>query len=464
MPGQNSKPNILFILTDDMGFADTKYLGHPYLKTPNIDRLAQEGTTFTEFSVNSTVCAPSRVSLMTGQFPSRHQVFHIYASRAFNESHGMPDWLDPNTANLARILRKAGYTTAHFGKWHLCGDLTDGPSPGEYGFDEAKLLGLNPGELYSDSATDGKKDPFFRSKSTSYIVDDAIDFMKKAKKAGKPFYVNLWTILPHAPLNPTPEEMAEYDNLIIRPEDFPSYMRQYVENARDPQRQMQTYCAAMTGMDKALGKILDWLRREGIDKNTFIFFTSDNGPEDYHVGNAANAGMGYPGITRGRKRSLYEGGTRVAAICKWPGHVEAGRIDTTSIVSGVDFFPTICAITGATAPRTHSLDGEDISDTLFKRISRPRQKPIIWDWRYEVEGDPAYRAPVMSIREGRWKFFMNPDGTCEELYDIPADPEERINIAKKNRSVSANLADLLMEYWNSLPLPLPSVRERGRIP
>ena len=438
-----ARPNILFILTDDQGWADGKRFGHPYMKTPALDRLASEGAWFHQFYVSNPVCSPSRTAFLTGHYPARHGVHGHFARPAHNRRRGMPNWLDAKVTTVCDLLQAAGYRTAHFGKWHLTnGWSKDAPPPGEYGIDVHRTVNSS-GPGFAE-----QRAPFFRAKSTGLFVDETIRFIESCK--GRPFYVNLWTLVPHATLKPTPRELAVYEGLKVSPADFPGYMRPYVRSAKDMTAQMKVFCASMTGLDRALGRLLDYLDKKGLADSTLIVFTSDNGPEDYHVRNAANAGMGYPSIFRGRKRSVYEGGVRMPCLVRWPGKVKAGRVDKESVLAAVDFLPTVCGLAGVAVPKELQPDGEDVGDILV-RGPRPRRRPIFWEWRFGVAGNRTYKPPQLAIREGKWKLFTSPRGGKAELYDIPADPEERSNIAAEHTEVVAQLKKKLLAWKATLP-------------
>ena len=438
------KPNVLFILTDDLGWGDPKCFGHPLMKTPHLDRLAAQGTMFTQFYVNNPVCSPSRTAFMTGHFPARHRVHQHFARPQQNKARHMPNWLDANATTVTALLRAGGYATGHFGKWHLCGGWSkDAPQPSAYGIDDHRTCNSSgPGWAVG-------KDPYFRAHSTALFVDETLRFIKACKGKGKPFYVNLWTLVPHATLKPTPEELKVYENLKVDPSQFKGMMCQYARDAKELDAQTKVYCAAVTGMDKAVGRLLAELDALGLADNTLVFFTSDNGPEDYHVGNAANAGMGSPGPFRGRKRSIYEGGVRTSCIARWPGHIRAGAVDRDSVITAVDWLPTICKLAGVTVPDI-TPDGEDVSDILQGK-PRPRKMPILWEWRGGVVGNQAYRPPKLAVRQGKWKLLVNPDGSSRELYDIPADPAERKNLAQAHPDIAARLAGQVIAWHKTLP-------------
>jgi arylsulfatase A-like enzyme len=361
------RPNFIFILADDLGWSDLGCYGHPQLKTPNLDRLANQGTLFTQFYVNGSVCSPSRCAFMTGQYPARHQIHGHYAEHALNASRGMNNWLDPKVPNVAALLHKAGYATAHFGKWHL-GSGEGAPPPVDYGFDESRTVNANgPGW--------DEPDVEFRAKSSAAIVDETIRFITGHRD--QPFYVNAWMLIPHATLNPTEEQMQPYAHMQPGGKAFPF------------KSAAQIFYGSITDMDKHIGRLLRALDDLGLAENTVVLFSSDNGPEDIHVSNAGHSGVGSAGPFRGRKRSLYEGGIRVPGIVRWPGKIPAGQIDNDSVVAGVDWLPSVCKLAGVEIPAGHRLDGEDASDIFLGR-SRARHTSLMWEWRFRIAGEPFH--------------------------------------------------------------------------
>ena len=205
-------------------------VGHPYIKTPNLDRLASEGTLFEQFYVNNPVCSPSRVAFMTGRYPAEVQVHCQIANQAeINAERGVANWMDPNLPNLANQLKKNGYVTAHFGKWHM--GSKQGPSPAEYGFDVYRPYEAPVSSGYTDYPSP-KEEPFYRAHSSRWFVDDALDFIRQHKDGDRPFFVNLWTLIPHGLLKPTKEELAEYAGLQVNPNDFSGHMVGYVKKAK----------------------------------------------------------------------------------------------------------------------------------------------------------------------------------------------------------------------------------------
>ena len=444
------KPNVIFILTDDQGWGDAHFAGHPYVKTPNLDRFASQSTWFRQFYVAATVCSPSRCAFMTSHYPARHLIHGHFATHEQNAARSMPNWLDPKTTTLASLLKDAGYATAHFGKWHL-GSGNGAPPPEAYGFDVSKTVNSSGPQLSEEA-----RDPYFLAKSTALIVDQTIQFIRDHK--GQPFYANVWTLLPHAPLKPTPEQLQVYESLApnARDPEFGLWMQKYLGNATDLKSQMQVYCASLTDLDTQLGRLFAALDEMDLTNDTIIFFSSDNGAEDYRVGNAANAGVGNTGPLRGRKRSMYEGGIRTFGLLRWPGHVAAGNRDETSVIGGVDFLPTICRLTGVDMPAGVQPDGEDVSDIWLGK-SRERAKPLHWEWMFNVAGgkESGYMPPMLSVRDGDWKLFVNHDGNHAELFNIPQDISEEHNVAEDNPEIVKSLTTKALSWAKSLP-PSPA--------
>ena len=440
------RPNFLFFLTDDQGWGDARTFGHPYLQTPGLDRLASQSTRFTQFYVSSPVCSPSRCTFMTSHYPARHGIHGHFADHKANLGRHMPDWLDPGVPTVPHLLKEAGYTTGHFGKWHL-GSGPGAPEPGEYGIDDHRTVNSSGPAL----AGEGKA-PYFRAKSTRMVVDETIRFLRANKD--KPFYVNVWTLLPHAPLNPTPEQLKAYEGLAPSASDpaFGEWMQKYLAAAKDLASQMKVYCASVTDLDEQLGRLLKELDDLGLAQNTVVLFSSDNGPEDYHIGNATNASVGSTGPLRARKRSLYEGGVRTPLLVRWPGRVQAERVDAESVLSAADFLPTVCALAGVAVPADLRPDGEDVSDILLGR-PRPRRTALFWEWLFRIWGD-EYISPPLVVRDGRWKLLLTPDRRRVELYDVPADPEENSNVAAQHPDVVDRLAEAALAWQRSLP-PCP---------
>lgn len=434
-----AKPNIVFILADDLGWGDLGCYGHSTIKSPNLDRMARDGSLFTHFYVNGSVCSPSRCAFFTSNYPSRHRIHGHYATPQQNKARGMSDWLEPAVPNNASTLKKAGYTTAHIGKWHL-GNNSGGPPTSDYGFDFV-------GSTEKDGADGPAADPFYRAKSSELFVNEAISFIEKNQS--QPFYLQLWTLVPHATLNPTPEQMQAYPNQGAGGKDFPH------------KSAAQIFYSSVTDLDTQVGRLLARLDELKLSEKTLVLFSSDNGPEDIHIRNAGHSGVGSAGPFRGRKRSLYEGGVRVPFIVRWPGTVPAGRVNSTSTVAGVDFLPSLCKLAGIEPPAGHPLDGEDMSDVWLGE-ARQRTKPLMWEWRFNIAGEPFHRSPQLAIREGDWKLLMNPDRSRIELYDVVKDPTQLDNVAEHHAGVVAAMSEKVLAWQKTLP-PGPSDPTAGKM-
>lgn len=424
----SKRPNFLFILADDMGWGDLSCYGHNELPTPNLDRLAKQGLRLTQFYVCSGVCSPSRTAFMTGRYPARFAIHGHLATPESNAKRAMPNWLDPKATTLPKLLKQAGYATAHFGKWHL-GNGKDAPPPSEYGFDATRTLLSN-----SVGWENEDKGPYFRANSTERIFDETIKFIEQ--HPDQPFYINAWLLLPHASLNPTPEQLKK----------FSRYAPQNTSHVGTK----QIYFASVDAIDVQIGRLMAKLDKLGVTDNTIVVFTSDNGPEDIACGNATHSGIGSPGPFRGRKRSLYEGGIRTPFIVRWPGMESVGGVDNASVVAGVDFLPTICSIAGVKLPESLQLDGQDRSPVLHGK-STPRTNPLMWEWRFGILNHVWNRSPILAIRDGDFKLLMNPDRSRVELYDIPRDPTEYHNIADKHPDKVKQLADQVLAWQKTLP-------------
>ncbi len=425
--GKSKRPNFVFVFADDLGWGDLGCYGNRQIKTPNLDQLAKNGMLFTQFYVNGSVCSPSRTSIMTSHFPARHSVHGHFATHKQNKARAMPNWLDPKVHTVTRLLKNAGYTTGHFGKWHL-GSGEGAPSPGDYGIDEHCTRVSNGPQM------EGQDDPYFRAKSTGQIVDKTIEFIEKNRD--KPFYVNVWTLVPHATLHPTDEQTEPY--------------KRYAPSKVPYKGVKQIYYASVTDMDRQIGRLIKKIDELGLADNTLIAFSSDNGPEDLDIRNAVHSGIGSTGPFRGRKRSIYEGGIRMPFIVRWPGHTPANRVDDTTVIAAVDWLPTVCSLAGAKVPDNLNSDGEDMSRAILGK-PKQRTKPLMWEWRFRVAGNMVHKCPMLAIRDGKWKLLMNPDRSRVELYDILQDPTELDNIAEKHPGVVKKMSQQLLKWQATLP-------------
>jgi len=432
----SSRPNIVFILTDDMGRGDLSVCGGTQGETPNIDRLAREGTQFNQFYVASPICSPSRAAFATGLFPGRVGINSFLHERAGNRKCEQADWLDPKWPTLARTLKQAGYATAHFGKWHLGGgrDVQDAPEPSAYGFDEYHLNSEGIGPRFEDlgnartptlNSGDGQKT--FRHDFTKYWVDRGIDFIRRHKDS--PFYLELWPQDVHTPHTPDEDALNR------------------TAAAGLPNNQ-QNLRAVLNEYDRQIGRFLDALRDMGLEKNTLVVFSSDNGP-DPSFDHARTLGR------RGMKKSLYEGGIHEPFFVRWPEKIPAGKVNSSTVLGAVDYFPTICSLVGVRPPDGTVFDGEDMSRAWLGG-DEPRSRPLFWEYGrkpagYKYPGDPRDKSPNVAVREGNWKLLVQADGTGAELFDLSTDPNETKNVVGDHPETTARLTAAALDWRKSLP-------------
>lgn len=429
--------NIILCMTDDQGYADAGFQGSPTLQTPRLDEIARAGMVLTTFYAAAPVCSPTRASCLTGLHPDRLGITHA------NTGH-----LDSEVLNLASWLRHRGYTTGHFGKWHL-GTLTrdqkDGnrggrpkhdahyAPPWERGFDrcfstESKVptaeprfkpgttepygtvYWTGPGEVAS-SKLDGD--------DSGLIMDRALEFISDAAAADRPFFAVIWFHAPHLPLVATAELEAPY-----------------LGHPRSK------YFASLAGVDHAMGRLWDRLEELGVREDTMLWFCSDNGPErvkgDDDRGSAASFGvhpLGSAAPFRGRKRTVYEGGLRVPAFVTWPRQVPAGtRRDAVAVTS--DYFPTIADALGVELDL--AFDGESILP-LIRGEAFARERPVgfrslqryAWlDWPYKL---------------------VRNHGEREQLFDLSRDPGEEHDLIEQEAAVAARMRLACYQWRLSLP-------------
>ena len=370
---------------------------------------------------------------MTGQYPARHRIHrHLTGSHQRNAALKMADFLDPNVTLLTKLMQEHGYRTGHFGKWHL-GSTADSPPFAEYGIDVHYTSNSRYGKLNVP-----------QHQTTERMVDEAIDFIKANRE--QPFYVNLWTLVPHTTLDTTDEQMAPYAE----------WGPHGAAKERGFSTPAQVYYGAVTDMDYHLGRLIQTIDDLGLAEETLIVFSSDNGPEDISGIRAGHSAIGTAGPFRGRKRSLYEGGVRVPFIARWKGHTPAGRVDDESIVSAVDLLPTFCRLAGIELPDRYQPDGQDMSQVLSGKPAQ-RSRPLFWDWTGIQAGHTSNMSPSLALRSGKWKFLMNPDGSRQELYDFEADPQcmELDNVADRYPVEVERFSRMLREFKASIPQGVP---------
>jgi arylsulfatase A len=446
---KNESPNVIIIFTDDQGYKDVGSYGSPNIKTPNLDKMAANGMRLTDFYVTSSVCSPSRASLLTGKLPARNGVGGVL----FPGQAG----LAPSQITIAEVLKQKGYKTACYGKWHLGDNAAFLPT--KQGFDEyfgipySNDMYIGSGQPFSSSikfnnnytfekakaeqefvqqnlknrAAISKSDlkdkvPLFLNDSileypanqatlTQRYFDKAIHFINEAKK--EPFFLYITPAMPHIPL--------------FASEKFKNKSKGGL------------YGDVVEEIDFNVGRLLDYLKKNKLDKNTLVIFTSDNGP---WLDKKQDAGSALP--FRGGKFTTYEGGLRVPCIIQWAGVIPSGKV-SNQLVSSVDFFPTIAKYANASLYTNETTDGFDISTTLqAKEVSK--RKYIFYSTNKEITG----------IRDGEWKYLVRSGernaavDTKPELYNLLNDKVESKNVIEQYPEKAKELAAAILEMNNIL--------------
>ncbi|WP_414660816.1 sulfatase family protein [Horticoccus sp. 23ND18S-11] len=417
------RPHIIFILADDMGLGDLGCYGGTQVPTPRIDRLAAEGTRFTQYYSAAPICSPSRAGLITGMHPARWRITSFLQTKKGNAGCEQADFLDPRAPSLPRALKAAGYATAHIGKWHLGGgrDVTEAPKFAAYGYDEHAGTYESPEPHPDITATNwiwSAQDKVKRWDRTAFFVERTLDFL--TRHPDQPCFVNLWADDVHTPW--VPDEVSDKKDL---PKNFRPVMAEF---------------------DKQIGRLLDGLKARGLEENTVVVFASDNGALPTFQGSRS-------GGFRGSKLNLYEGGIRMPFIVRWPGKVPAGRVDERSVLAAVDMFPTIAAIAGATLPRDAAIEGLDLS-AVWRGQPAAARGPLFWEYgrndeffRYLAND----RSPNLAVRQAQWKLLVNADGSKPELYDLSLDPKEANNLASAQSARVKELTRLVLDWRATWP-------------
>jgi arylsulfatase A-like enzyme len=369
---QAEMPNIILMMGDDHGWEETGYNGHPHVKTPVLDEMAATGFKFERFYAAHSSCSPTRASFLTGRHPNRMGTF-------------TPGWsFRPEEITSAHLLSKAGYHCAHLGKWHIGAVKKESPvSPLTMGFHEC-LSHDNFFEMNPSLSRNGGPPEAFKGESSEILINEAIEVISRAQKAGKPFFQVIWFGSPHEPYSGLPQDLALYDDLPTK------YTKQVKLTSNEtgggtkrPQGEvLRERYAEITAMDRAIGTLRKHLTQKGLRENTLLFYCGDNGT-------SPDAALGFP--HRGAKATFYEGGTLVPGLIEWPARIAKPR-STRVRASTSDLLPTIAAIVGQALPN-RPLDGIDLTPVLDDKMSmRPS---ALHFWEYQAGGKQASGEPYI---------------------------------------------------------------------
>ena len=352
-------PNFILLMGDDHGWEETGYNGHPDVKTPVLDKMAESGLRLDRFYSAHPSCSPTRGSVLTGRHPNRYGTFYPGYS------------LRPQERTIGHLLKEAGYLCGHFGKWHVGTVKKESPTnPGAMGFDEW-VSHDNFFELNPPLSRNGGPPEIHQGESSAVVIDESLRFIKQAKDRKKPFLAVVWFGSPHEPYSGLPEDLALYDNLPKKYADRAPVSLTSNETGRKVKRPLgevlRERYAEITAMDRAIGKLRDFLRREGLRDNTLVWYCGDNGTPPSGV-------LASP--LRGHKGHVYEGGTRVPAVIEFPARIAKPRISEVNTVTS-DMLPTLCTLAGTPVPKDRPLDGIDLVPLLEDRL-RERPSPIFF--------------------------------------------------------------------------------------
>jgi arylsulfatase len=430
------RPNIILVLTDDQGYGDLSCHGNPILQTPNLDRLHSESVRFTDFNASAT-CSPTRCSLMTGRHEFKSGISHTILER---------ERMSLKAVTIAQVLKRAGYTAGIFGKWHL-GD--DEPyQPGRRGFDEVFIHGCGGiGQKYPGTCADAPGNSYFNpwirhngrfEKTEGYCTDvffrQAGRWIGDRRKGQSPFFAYITPNAPHAPLDCPEDYIARY-------------------RGRVPDENTARFFGMVANIDDNVGRLLAQLKDQGLERDTLFLFMTDNGG----TGGVKihNAGM------RGAKNTPYRGGVRVPLFARWPGEFRPG--DVAALTAHLDLFPTLAEIGGARLPKDLPLDGRSLLPLLRDpRAAWPDRHLFnhIGRWEKGKAKDSKFaRCRVRNARYSLVNLDKGPQGW--ELYDIPADPGEKSDVASANPAVVKSMSAAYDRWWEEI---LPCLENEDAVP
>ncbi|MBN2293157.1 MAG: arylsulfatase [Pirellulales bacterium] len=428
-------PNIVFIMADDLGYGHLGCYGQKHIRTPNINRLAEEGMRFTQAYSGCTVCAPSRCCLMTG----------LHSGHISVRGNGGGVSLQEEDVTVAGLLRQNGYTNGLFGKWGL-GKAGTAGVPNRKGFDEffGYLHQLHAQFYYTTFLWDNDKKVSLPQNANGnpgtytpdLIMDRAVDFVRRYRD--KPFFLYLPVTIPHHEFIAPEETMKLYRGKF--PETPITKWRDKYALPREPKA---TFAAMVTHLDKGVGRLMDVLSELGLDENTIVFFTSDNGGAEGPLENPVFFQANGP--FRGYKRDMYEGGLRVPMIVRFPGRINPGSI-SRHVTYFPDMLPTFLDLAGCTERTPKEIDGLSIAPVLFGKKNAKQHDFLYWetaDYGRKLPYDIMPETLIQAVRQGRWKAVKNGPDVPVELYDLESDVGEKHNLATRHPVLTSRLSEIM---------------------
>ncbi len=437
------KPNILFIMADDLGWKDVGYMGSNYYETPNIDRLAREGMVFTNAYTNAANCAPTRACLMSGQYSPRHGIYTVNnADRGVDSLRKLipienQTELNTDVITIAEALKRKDYVTASIGKWHLGDPPTSGPVSQGFDLNVAGWHQGHPKSYFSPYQNPALDDSIAGEYLTDRLTQEAIEFINKNRE--HPFFLYLPYYTVHGPYQAKEEETEKFRT---KPHD---------NGHNNP-----VYAAMINSLDQGVGRLMETLKQLDLEERTLVIFYSDNGG----VGGYQQEGIIQREITsqsplRGGKGMFYEGGIRVPLTIRWPGKIEAGSTCETPVIS-VDFYPTFMEIAGIEKKRGKILDGKSILP-LLKQNNPFERDAIYWHFPAYLQGrQGTFRTrPVGVIRSGHYKLLEFFEDGRLELYDLESDISEENDLSEEMPGKTEELYQKLREWRKQINAPVP---------
>jgi arylsulfatase len=456
-----SPPNVIVIVADDLGYRELGCYGQRWIRTPHLDRMAAEGTRFTQFYSGQAVCAPSRCVLMTGKHtghaeirdngnPSTDEALKSRFGWEFPGQHPLPD----AAITLAELLHDRGYATAAIGKWGL-GHVGTTGDPTRQGFDlfygfhcQVHAHNHYPRFLWRNDVKESLPGNDATLTGATYSQDRFMDVAREFIRThrDRSFFLYLPFTIPHLSIQVPEASLAEYVATIPE-EDY--VHRGYLKHPAP----RAGYAAMVSHMDRGVGQLFSLLKELGLDEQTCVLFTSDNGPTYERLGGSDSDFFESAGVFRGLKGSLYEGGIRVPLLARWPGHVPAGAV-SDHVAAFWDILPTLCELTGTTAPA--GLDGLSFAPTLTGHSAQQKSHEFLY-WEF-----PAYGGQ-QAVRLGDWKGIRqnmlrrdNPRPLDIELFHLAADPGEQDNVAASHPEIVHRMREVMTrEHVPSQLFPFP---------